>query len=206
MACFKRSLAPSRRGGALAALLVSGVVAGCQQAPARPAGTESVVPTYNAETGRLERISYDRNKDGKHDAWLFMDATRVVRAELDENYDGAVDRWEHYGEGARASAAGEVPRGVLERAEQSLRFDGQVSRWETYEGGQLTAVREDADGDGRPDKWETWVAGSLTELALDTRGAGKPDRRLVYPADGSEPQLLVDRAGDGQFTPATSEP
>jgi hypothetical protein len=48
------------------------------------------VPTYNAENGRLERISYDRNKDGKADAWLFMDGAQARRAELDENGDGSV--------------------------------------------------------------------------------------------------------------------
>ena len=74
--------------------------AGCEQPP-RPVGSETVVPTYNAETGRLERISYDRDKDGKPDAWLYMDGTKATRAELDENSDGNVDRWEHY----RADAA-----------------------------------------------------------------------------------------------------
>ena len=96
-------------------------------------------------------------------------------------------------------------RGELERAEQALRFDGIVTRWETYEAGALETVREDTNGDGQPDKWETWVSGALAEVALDTRGLGKADRKIVYPADGSAPRMLVD-AGDGTFTPLTTAP
>lgn len=160
------------------------------------------MPTYDRRTGKLERITYDRNKDGAPDAWLFMDGTKVIRAELDDNFDRTPDRWEHYRVETRSPGAdGQVPRGRLVRAEQSTRFDGVVSRWETYDGGQLKTVQEDTTGDGRPDKWETWTAGSLSEVALDTKGRGKPDRRIVYPTDGSSPQLLVDERGDGNFRP-----
>jgi hypothetical protein len=180
-------------------------LAGCQKAaPAPPQGRDGVVPTYNAATGRLERISYDRNKDSKADAWLHMEGTKAVRAELDDNYDGAVDRWEYYRSGGKAVDGG-IPRGELERAEQASRFDGIVTRWETYEAGVLTTVREDTDGNGQPDKWEAWVSGSLAEVALDTEGTGKANRKIVYPADGSAPQMLVD-AGDGTFKPLTTAP
>ena len=63
-----------------------------------------------------------------------------------------------------------------------------------------------ADIDGRPDKWETWTEGSLAEVALDTKGSGKADRRIVYPTDGSAPQLLVDDKGDGAFHPVAAQP
>lgn len=176
---------------------------GCEQSPKRP-GNERIVPKYNADTGKLERISYDRNKDGKPDAWLFMNGAQVLRAELDENADGNVDRWEHY----RADApppGGPVPRGELVKAEQATQFDGKVSRWETYEAGRLAKVVEDTNGDARPDKWETWTDGSLAEVALDTKGMGKPDQRIVYsPVDGSR-QILVD-AGDGTFRPVGVKP
>jgi hypothetical protein len=202
MAVFSRVTGSTRR--ALALLVLVPIAVGCsQQAPA-PAGRDGVVPSYNADTGKLERITFDRDKDGKVDAWLFMDGTRAVRAELDENHDGAVDRWEHYRAGGQAEA-GATPRGELERAEQSTRFDGVVSRWETYERGRLSTVREDTSGDGQPDKWETWADGSLTEVALDTRNTGKPDRKIVYRGDGAAPEMLVD-AGHGTFRPLTSAP
>jgi hypothetical protein len=189
---------------ALAVMVLAAIDAGCGRQTAQPAGRDGVVPSYNADTGKLERITFDRNKDGKVDAWLFMDGTRAVRAELDENHDGAVDRWEHYRAGGQG-AGGATPRGELERAEQSTRFDGVVSRWEAYESGRLSTVREDTSGDGRPDKWETWADGSLTEVALDTRNTGQPDRKIVYRGDGAAPEMLVD-AGDGTFRPLTSAP
>ena len=188
-------------------LLCLGLAAtGACQPSSKPAASKAVVPTYNADTGRLERISYDRNKDGKADAWLFMDGTKAIRAELDDNHDGAIDRWEHYRTDAPASIGSEFPRSELLRAEQALQFDGKVNRWEIYEAGRLAQVKEDTNNDGRPDKWEVWADGSLAEVALDTAGRGKPDRRLVYPPDGSSPQMFVDANGDGTFRPMAATP
>ena len=96
------------------AVLALGLTAclGCQRS--QSTGGAVVQPAYNKDSGRLERISYDRNRDTRMDAWLVMDGTRVVRAELDENFDGVVDRWEYYGDQAVPAAAapgdGLVPR------------------------------------------------------------------------------------------------
>jgi hypothetical protein len=194
--------------GLLTATLVVSV--GCQKA-GKPAGNAEVKPSYNKDTGQLERITYDRNYDGKPDAWLFMNGARVVMAQLDENFDGTIDRWEYYGDrpaadvdAAPAAGTPALPRRILERAEQATRGDGKVNRREWYEKGQLARVEEDTTGSGRVDKWETWSAGALQKLELDTKGSGRPDRRLIYPADGSAPQLEIDRNGDGTFTPVTS--
>jgi hypothetical protein len=200
MADFLRFLDTSLSVSLVFFALALGATVGCQQAPTTSGNTE-VVPTYNTDTGRLERINYDRNTDGKPDAWLYMDGTRATRAELDENNDGTVDRWEYYRTDVPTVSGGAVPRGELVKAEQAMRFDGKISRWESYEKGQLAQVQEDTTGDGRPDKWETWTGGSLTEVALDTKGTGKADRRIVYPADGGTPRLLVDNKGDGTFRP-----
>jgi hypothetical protein len=168
---------------------------GCASSP-QPDATERVAPSYNAGTGRLEKITYDRNSDGRPDAWAYMDGTRMTRAELDEDFDGRLDRWEFYGDAGSSMATA-----VLARVEQATRPDGRVSRWETYVDGRLASAEEDTDGDGRPDKWETWQAGALRSLALDTTGRGTADRRLVYPPDGSEARLEVDPAGTGRFRP-----
>ena len=174
---------------------------GCQRN--LPAGTEQVWPTYSQD-GQLDRVTYDRNLDGRPDAWLFLQGDQPQRAELDENFDGQVDRWEHY-EAAPpglppAAGSGPLPRGTLVRAEQDLRGDGKVSRWETYSAGVLTAVKEDTTGDGRPDKWEQWADGVLQLIALDTQGRGLPDRRLVYDTTGAAaPRLELDEDGDGIF-------
>ncbi len=202
MAGIRLSPTQELRAAAVLLSVALGGLTGCAQPPAAAKSTE-IVPDYNAETGRLERINYDRNTDGKPDAWLFMSGTLAERAELDDNHDGAVDRWEHYDSVAPAPGADALPRGTLVRAEQSTRFDGKVSRWEWYERGELARVEEDTSGDARPDKWESWSAGSLQSVALDTTNDGTPDRQIVYAADGSAPRLLVDTDGDGSFEPAS---
>jgi hypothetical protein len=199
-----------RAVGLLALAGMVGALGGCRQRPvgSSDATVATVEPSYDAKTGRLERITYDRNGDGKPDAWLDMDGTRVVSAELDEDYDGQVDRWEHYGEQpgppiARTSSGLSLPRSVLLKAEEATRGGGKPTRWETYEQGRLVGVQEDTTGDGRVNKWETYSDGVLQMLALDTKGTGKPDRRILYPPDGSS-RLEVDEKGDGTFKPVAA--
>src|SRR6476620_162706 len=84
-------------------VLLTLVSPGCGAPSPMPAANDRIKPSYNASTGRLERITYDRNGDGKVDAWVFMDGTAVRRAELDSNYDGVVDRIEYYGPTAAGS-------------------------------------------------------------------------------------------------------
>lgn len=203
------------RTGIACSLAFLGVACG---SPDPPAGNERVKPAYNSNTGRLERITYDRNGDGRTDATIDMDATIVLRAEFDQNFDGTPDRWEHYAAGKAASgepastpspsaatgARNGTVGGALEKVEISARPDGQVTRREHYEDGQLRSAEEDTDADGRVDKWETWERGTLRVVALDTSGRGTADRRLVYAADG-QPRLEVDAAGTGTFTPVAAD-
>lgn len=161
----------------------------CSQPPSRSASA-GATPHYDPETRKLERVTFDRNGDGRVDATTFMDGALVIQAELDENFDGTIDRREYYGR--RPGAGTGAATAVLERAEVSTTADGRITRWERYENGLLRHVEEDTDEDGRVDKWETWEDGSLSIVALDTTGTGRPDRRLIYPAEGGEPRLEVD--------------
>ena len=182
-------------------------LAGCKAAPAQKPADWSITPAYD-KTGRLESITYDRNHDGKPDAWLKMHGAVVVSADLDEDYDGKVDRREIYAEGAAGATGSGAPasgsalpaRNEVVRVEQSTRGDGTMNRIEFYEHGTLARVEEDTNGDGRVDKWDTWANGSLVMTALDTKATGKPDRRIIYPEVG-EPRMEVDTKGDGTFTP-----
>ncbi len=200
---------PRKLPFAVTAVFLTFVSVGCGAQSPPPAGTDRIKPTYNTSTGRLERITYDRNGDGKVDAWAYMDGTTVVRAEFDSNYDGVVDRIEYYAPtaaGAQRETSSAVPgAGVLTKIEISSRPDGKVTRWEYYENGARSRDEEDTDGDGRIDKWETWRDGALSTVALDTQGRGRPDRRLVYDAGGSEPRLEIDADGSGQFQPAPAK-
>lgn len=197
--------------GVLAAtLLVSAACAGCtNHAPAAgqsasPAGDEHVKAEYD-KAGKLQKIEYDRNNDGKPDTWGYMDGIRVVRVEVDRNGDGQVDRWEfHTTEGVPTPppAPADAVDPSLERIEESTRFDGTVSRREFFSAGVLAKTEEDTDGNGAIDKWETYEQGALSVLALDTTGRGTPDRRLIYKA-GAVDRVETDPAGTGAFALAT---
>jgi hypothetical protein len=200
MAGFSRLSAAAQRwqlGDVLAATLATGCSRGAAATPAR----QDIRPSYD-NAGRLEQITYDRNHDGKPDAWLKMRGAQVISADLDEDFDGIVDRREFYVDGpvsnSGVTSASTLPaRTELLRAEQSTRGDGKMNRVEFYEHGKLARVEEDTNAD----KWETWSGGSLVTLALDSKGTGRPDRRIVYSADGAEPRMEVDVKGDGTFTP-----
>jgi hypothetical protein len=164
-------------------------------------GNAQLKPEYD-DKGRLQKIEYDRNSDGKVDAWGYMDGARVVRVEVDENGDGRIDRWEYHTSDAATPAAGGVDT-TLERIERATKFDGKISRKEYFTRGVLSKIEEDTDGDGRIDKWETYADGSLSVLLLDTQKRGAPDRRLVYRTDGSLARMEADATGSGTFSQVT---
>jgi hypothetical protein len=184
-------------------------LAGCSDNPAPGVGGGRVIPTYRADTRRLDKLAYDRNGDGREDAWAFMNGARLLRAELDDNFDGRVDRKELYAAGAsdeRAGGTAVIPgQGVLTRVELVSATTGTAFREETYEKGVLATAREDTDGDARTDKWERYEDGALASVALDTGHRGTPDRRLVYPRDGAAPRIETDPDGDGHFRPAAPQ-
>ena len=134
-----------------------------------------------------------------------MDGTRLIRAELDDDFDGRVDRREFYAADEQGERSGGTVviqgLGVLARVEL-VSPTGKVSRRETYERGVLSAAEEDTDDDGRVDKWEQYQNGALVSVALDTRGRGTPDRRVVYSPDGGAPRIETDVDGSGQFRPS----
>jgi len=165
--------------------------------------SQSRLTTKYGDSGKLEKLEYDKNNDGKPDTWGFMDGTRVIRVELDENGDGRVDRWEFHRAGEGPGTVAPAPAGdtTLERVERATKFDGKVSRWEYFTNGALTRIEEDTDGDGKIDKWETYRDGTLATLSLDTQGRGTPDRRLVYGPDGSFVRMEADVNGTGTFQP-----
>jgi hypothetical protein len=79
----------------LGAVLAVGAACGSAKGPG--GGLNPVQKVYDKQTGRLTRLSYDTNKNGRIDTECYMDGTRVVRIELDRDEDGKVERWEYYG-------------------------------------------------------------------------------------------------------------
>ena len=187
----------------ICAAALAATATGCHQPSTGAAAAERLRPGYDKASGRLTRLEYDANGDGKTDTWGYMDGMRVVRVEVDEDGDGKVDRWEyHNGSASSAMAQSSVDK-TIERIERATRHDGKVSRWERFENGALVHVEEDTDGDGLLDKWEDYTGGTLTLMALDEQHRGKPDRRLIYLADGTFDHVEVDATGAGVFTRLT---
>jgi hypothetical protein len=199
------------RTTALAAVALFGIAiaTACEQ-PATTLGT--VTPVYNKATGKLERLTLDRNGDGRVDTWAVMDGVHLQSIEIDRHETGHPDRWEYYAE-ATTAAAGRSSAGtaldrkaMLVRAEEANGPDGKtVTRREFYTDGVIARVEEDTDFDGRTDKWEWYEHGALARMDLDLSGRGKADRRLIYRADGNLDHIEVDAAGTGHFVPAPPE-
>ena len=178
---------------------------------------------YHHETGRLQRLAFDSNDDGRNDATGILDGAQVRHIELDTNGNGRVDRWEFYDADGGASKVGlsRQDDGVMDavavygrdqrllRLEVSTRRDTRFDRIEFYQAGRLARAEEDTDADGAIDKWETYRSNPrngpgeppvfVTAVAFDDAAAGRPTRRLVYGPDGQVARVEFDRDGDGSF-------
>jgi hypothetical protein len=185
-------LAFSRVVCSVVACLVLG--AACDAPPdlavARP------VPEYHRDTGKLTKLSADRDGDGRLDTWAYMDGLQTSRIEIDRTGDGQPDRWEYYEPAPEGAAS---PSRIV-RAEERASPGARVTRRETYQQGALAGAEEDTDGDGRADKWEYFEAGRLARVDLDTLGKGYPSRRLIYEV-GGRVRVETDPEGDGVFVP-----
>jgi hypothetical protein len=172
--------------------------------PAEPPPPEqAIIPAYDEQTGRLERLTSDRNGDGKIDTWAYMDGPRLEHVELDRDGDEIPDRWEYYQTPAGGASGADSAPGtpVIVRAEERRGPDQPVTRQEFFERGILQRVEEDTDGDGRVNKWEQHANGKLVRVDLDLQGKGFPNRRLIYGPGGVQ-RVEVDPDGDGVFEPA----
>src|SRR5262245_15350526 len=150
-----------RFAAVLALAVVSILVTACGSATTTEAAAEAKkdVQSEYDKSGRLSRLTYDRDGDGKIDTWGYMDGSRVVRVEVDEDGDGKVDRWEYHRDpkttnsstgstGSRnAGSAREADDGdpTVERIDRATKHDGKVSRHEYFDNGVLTRIEEDTD-------------------------------------------------------------
>jgi hypothetical protein len=153
--------------------------------------------------GKLQVLEQDRNGDRRPDVIAHHDGQKKPRLiEMDEDFDGLVDRWEDYdAEGnlvkvgsARRGKGPDVwafpgPGGEARRKEYDEDGDGKPDRAEALAAGRVTRVEIDADRDGRWDRWQEWRAGVLVAEELDTDADGKPDRRLRYDQRGAVSRL-----------------
>ena len=154
---------------------------------------------YYDRWGRLQRIEYDSNGDGRADHTARHDGRKhAYQIDVDVDFDGRPDRWERYDDEGRlqrvgtASGAGKAPDtwevpaadGHPARREHDADGNGVPERVEILDAGRVGEVQIDADRDGRIDRWQKWHGGRLAEEELDTDGDGRGDRRLRYDARG----------------------
>jgi hypothetical protein len=199
--------------------LTCGLVLAMSGAACSRAAVDQPRAEYDRETGRIRRLTFDFNRNGRNDALSVMDGTRIDHVELDLNEDGKVDRWDVYrggrslqyvglsrlNDGVMDSQAIYGPAGELIRIEESTRRDGRFNRVEFYEAAALVRSEEDTNGDGRPDKWETYRPNTVTapneppyvvaSVAFDDSSRGTPQRRLVYGGNGPRPRVENPSAG-----------
>jgi hypothetical protein len=154
---------------------------------------------YYDASGRLQRIEYDSNGDGRPDVIAYHDGAKSPHLlEIDENFDGKIDRWEDYdpsgilvkvGVSRRGTERPDMwtfpgPGGLPARKEYDDNGDGLVDRVEIYTAGQLVKVELDTSGDGQMHRWQEWRDGHLLTEEFDIDGDGKPDRRIRYAKNG----------------------
>ena len=125
--------------------------------------------------GRVDRIEYDSNGDGKTDQTAFYDGSSYPkRLEVDTDFDGRTDRWETYDENGRLASVG-----------ISRKHGDRPDMWTFYgPSGETQRVEIDSNGHGRPDRWQRWEGSRLVTEDIDSDGDGKPDRRLKYDSHG----------------------
>lgn len=127
------------------------------------------------KSGRVERLEFDSNGDGKTDQVALYDgAASPRRVELDSDFDGKTDRWETYDGSGKLVSVG------------TSRAHGDHPDVWTFPGpgGSTQRVELDTDGDGKVDRWQELAGGRLVREDLDTDHDGKPDRRIHYDARG----------------------
>jgi hypothetical protein len=143
--------------------------------------------------GKLQRLEYDNNGDGRPEQVDFHDGLpRPRQTLLDANSDGKVERWEWYDASGHLtkvalSAAGGGQEqwvhldaaGLPTRWEYDTDRDGKVDRTDVFSAGLLTAGEFDSDRDGKVDRWQRWSGKRLEYEDLDIDRAGRPDRRLL---------------------------
>ncbi len=140
----------------------------------------------------------DTNDDGKPDVWVYTveekgakgeSRQRMVRKEMDINWDGRVDittyydaREEREREAMDLDFDGKVDsvffyeKGVNIRRERDLNGDGRPDVWAYYEKGRLVRKERDSNADGRVDYWEYWENNQVDRIGEDLDGDGNADK------------------------------
>jgi len=113
---------------------------------------------------------------------------KIVRKEVDVNFDGSIDIWRHYSEAeklqreefdynfdGRVDAVNTYDLGSLVKKEMDVEFDQAPDVFKFYKEGELVRIERDTDNNGEIDYWEFYERGVLDRIGTDTTGDGKAD-------------------------------
>lgn len=161
---------------------------------AKPSGNEKVT-------------EFDLNGDKKPDVWTYTvpgkspdgkDIDRLVRKELDLNWDGKIDISRKYDDreqverealdldfDGKVDQVNYMEKGVVVRKERDLAAGGRPSLWLYYEKGKLVRKERDTNGDGKVDYWEYWEGEQVDRIGEDLDGDGNVDRWTKNPSSES---------------------
>ena len=156
-----------------------------------------------AKHGDEKMLPYDLNHDGKPDVWDFTvvskgpdgrEIDRLVRKELDINFDGRVDIVRFYDEREQLSKelmdldfdgkidqANYYEKGLLVRKERYLGAHGKPDEWVYYEKGHIVRKERDLHGSGKVDYWEYWEGDQVDRVGEDLDGDGNVDKWTKNP-------------------------
>jgi hypothetical protein len=136
---------------------------------------------------QLHSYARDYNHDGKPDHFYTYRDGRIIKAEVDRNFDGKIDEWVFYDSEGRP-----------EHAEYDNNFDGRPDVWYFYQNGSLARVERDADFNGQPDWFSTYENGIVVRADCRPNGSKIVIRRVIY-EHGILREEWVDEDGDGKF-------
>lgn len=121
----------------------------------------------------LVRKDSDLNNDGRVDVRSWYDESGGLELEeLDGDFDGQIDMWDHY-----QDTNGD---GVAERVSNEIDtdYDGAPNIFTYYRDGLAVRKERDTNGDGKIDHWEKFDStGNVVKSGRDTNYDGSIDER-----------------------------
>lgn len=159
------------------------------------------------KAGNEKVTEYDLNGDKKPDVWSYSitakdaggkDVDRLVRKELDLNWDGKVDISRIYDEreqivqealdmdfDGKVDQVNFYEKGVIVRKERDMLAAGRPTSWLFFEKGRLVRKEKDTNNDGKVDYWEYWEGDQVDRVGEDLDGDGNVDKWTKNPhSDG----------------------
>lgn len=155
------------------------------------------------QAGNEKVTEFDLNGDKKPDVWTYTtpgkspdgkDIEKLVRKELDINWDGRVDIARNYDEreqverealdldfDGKVDQVNYYEKSIIVRKERDLSSAGRPSLWLFYEKGKLVRKERDTNGDGKVDYWEYWEGDQVDRVGEDLDGDGNVDKWTKNP-------------------------